>query len=88
MSSASGSDDGRRRPLDALAALVGLDAARQKEALAFFELGPRDADALRAMRPLAEASVDEIVEEFYAHLLAFDHTRTLLEAEPDRIVRL
>ena len=88
MSSGSGSGDGRTTPPGSLAALVGLNAERQRETRAFFELGPGDADALRAMRPLAEASVDGIVEAFYQHLLAFPHTRQLLEAEPDRIERL
>jgi len=88
MSPESGSVDGPAAPPTSLAALVGLDAERQRETRAFFELGAGDVEALRAMRPLAAAAVDGIVEAFYAHLLAFPHTRELLEAEPGRIERL
>jgi signal transduction histidine kinase len=56
--------------------------------LAFFDLGPADAAALRAIRPLAEASVGEVVERFYDHLLRFPELRELLEREPGRIERL
>lgn len=90
MSSGSDSDDGRRdeTPADLLAALVGLDATRQAETRDFFDLGPADAEVLRALGPFAHASVDAVVEEFYEHLLRFSDTRELLEAEPGRIPRL
>jgi signal transduction histidine kinase len=91
MSSGSGSDDGgeRRLPPDArLSDLIGLDERRQAERLAFFEIGPDDLRALRALRPLAEARVDELVEEFYDHLLRFPELEPLLHETPDRLATL
>lgn len=82
MSSASDSDRPRRR------GPVGLDPAQQAELLAFFALGPDDARVLRDYHDTAEASVDSVVAEFYAHLLAFPDLERLLRAEPDRIDRL
>src|SRR6266581_3538425 len=54
---------------DELGEATGLDGAQRAERLDFFELGPDDARALGAYRPLAEATVDRIVADFYAHLL-------------------
>jgi signal transduction histidine kinase len=85
MSSASGSADAAR---EELAARVGLDEARQEEMRAFFGLGLDDTTALRTLRPLAEASVDGIVEEFYAHLLRFPSLEEILRQEPGRIAHL
>jgi signal transduction histidine kinase len=90
MSSGSGSGDRARRRSapERLADLTGLGTARRRERLAFFELDERDAEALRGLRPLAEASVDELVAEFYAHLRRFPHLERLLTAEPDRIAKV
>ncbi|HLK12160.1 MAG TPA: protoglobin domain-containing protein [Candidatus Binatia bacterium] len=74
-------DDQAEKPLT-------LDAARRAARLAFFELGPDDAVTLRALGPLAEAHVDRLVDEFYAHLLAFPELEAFLRAEPGRIERL
>jgi signal transduction histidine kinase len=91
MSSASNSDGsggpaGRAgRPLGEPA---GFTDSRRTERLAFFDLGPEDTAELRAYRPLAEKTVDTIVDEFYAHLLRFPELDTLLRVEPDRIGKL
>lgn len=84
MSSESRSTD--LRPL--LRELTGLDAERQAERLAYFDLGPADREALRALAPLARRTVDGIVAGFYEHLLRFPELKTLLDAEPDRLDRL
>ena len=66
----------------------GSDDPGRRTRLAFFELGERDAETLRALQPLAERTVDGIVERFYEHLLAFPELKALLEEEPGRIDRL
>jgi signal transduction histidine kinase len=86
MSSGSRSTDGSRPRL--LSELTGLDPAQQAERLAYFDLGPEDAEALRQLAPQAAARVDEVVERFYDHLLRFPELATLLEAEPGRIARV
>ncbi len=91
MSSGSNSSDdprGTPPPGRSLGEATGLDEAQRAERLGFFELGPDDAAALKACRPLAEASVDRIVSDFYAHLLRFPELEQLLQAEPGRIARL
>ncbi|MCS7048724.1 MAG: protoglobin domain-containing protein [Verrucomicrobiae bacterium] len=46
--------------------------------LQFLNLSANDAEALRALRPLFEQRLDEVVDAFYAHLLAFPETAQLL----------
>src|SRR6266571_2558 len=91
MSSGSNSSDGPRGtppPGRPLGEATGLDGAQRAERLDFFELGPDDARALGAYRPLAEATVDRIVSDFYAHLLRVPELEQLLRAEPGRIAKL
>jgi signal transduction histidine kinase len=85
----SGSTSGDRPDLRGLLRdLTGLDEAHREERLRFFALGRDDADLLRAYRPLAEATVDAIVTDFYAHLLRFPELEDLLSAERGRIAKL
>lgn len=86
MSSGSRSTDGSRPPL--LSELTGLDPAQQAERLAYFDLGPDDAEELRRLAPQAAGHVDEVVERFYEHLLRFPELATLLNAEPGRMERV
>lgn len=88
MSSGSNPADGARgrRPADVPG--PELDAAGRAEQLAFFELGPADAERLRESRTIVEANVDDVVEQFYAHLLRFPPLADLLHAEPERIEKL
>jgi signal transduction histidine kinase len=90
MSSESNSGDGpgAPRPGQPLGEATGLGDAHRAERLAFFELDPDDAAALQASRPLAETTVDQIVADFYAHLLRFPELERLLTAEPGRIAKL
>src|SRR5690348_7949667 len=67
---------------------TGLTGARREEQLSLFEIGPDDARELRAYRPLADRTVDRIVDDFYAHLLRFPELATLLSDEPGRIAKL
>jgi signal transduction histidine kinase len=82
----SGSRSTEPPPL--LRELTGLDRRQQAERLAYFDLGPADEAALRALAPLAERTVDRIVGEFYDHLLRFRELSDLLHAEPGRLERL
>ena len=70
-----------------LGELTGLDEAARTERLAYFGLGPADAEALRGQQALAEENVERVVAEFYDHLLRFPELQRLL-AEPGRIARL
>jgi signal transduction histidine kinase len=87
MSSGSRSTDEPAAP-PLLRELTGLTPAQQAERLAYFGLGPADAAALRALRPLAEATVERLIDEFYDHLLRFPELAALLRGEPGRIERL
>lgn len=75
-----------RPPL--LREMTGLDAAQQAERLDYFDIGPADRETLRALAPLAERTVDDIVAGFYQHLLRFPELTDLLHAEPGRPERL
>jgi signal transduction histidine kinase len=84
MSSGSTSDD----PGRLLRELTGLTEERREGCLRFFDLGADDARALDAYRPLAERNVDQIVADFYEHLLRFPELEALLRTEPERIEKL
>src|SRR6266849_4406806 len=87
MSSGSRSTD-RPGSRGSLRELRGLDDEHRAEQLSFFELGAEDTRALQGYRPVAEATVDRIVSDFYAHLLRFPELERLLRAEPARIAKL
>jgi signal transduction histidine kinase len=71
-----------------LSELRGLDEVHRAERLAFFQLGDEDAKALLGYQPVAAATVDRIVSDFYAHLLRFPELEDLLRADPERIAKL
>jgi signal transduction histidine kinase len=87
MSSASTSDD-RPGLGGLLRELTGLHEARREEQLSFFQLGDDDGQLLAAYRPLAEATVDGIVSDFYAHLLSVPELAQVLHHESGRIAKL
>ncbi|MFI5366851.1 MAG: protoglobin domain-containing protein [Candidatus Binatia bacterium] len=66
---------------------AGLDEAGRRARLAFLSLGPADEANLAEIREFARTHVDEIVDAFYAHLLAFDETRRTLH-DPAQVIRL
>ncbi|HVM97648.1 MAG TPA: protoglobin domain-containing protein [Candidatus Acidoferrales bacterium] len=57
---------------------LGLDGAGRQRRLAFLDLGEKDEALLKELRDFARQHVDEIVEEFYAHLWTFEETRQIL----------
>lgn len=63
---------------------AGPDYSRR---LAFLELGPADAERLRAAAASFSEWSDEFVERFYRHLFAFDETARFLQ-HPARVERL
>lgn len=85
------SDPGRTAraadPTEAPAALHLGDEERQLR-LAFNEIGPADAGRLGALAPRLSARFDEIIADFYAHLLRFPELEALLRAEPGRVAKL
>lgn len=70
-----------------LLAQAGLNDVSRQRRLAFLEFGPEDEARLAEIREFAHAHVDEIVDAFYAHLMAFEETRRLLGDE-QQIARL
>ena len=82
----SGSSSADRPALPGL--LRGLDEEQRATLLAFFELGRADGNALVGYRPLAEATVDRTVADFYAHLLRFPELAAILHSEAGRIAKL
>ncbi len=85
----SGSSSGSRPGLpNLLRERTGLDEERRAEQLSFFELGDGDTAALAGYRPIADATVDRIVSDFYTHLMRFPELAELLQAEPGRIAKL
>src|SRR5262245_43098844 len=75
-------------PLSLLRELTGIDAEQQAERLAYFDLGPPDREILRKLAPFASQRVDDIVAQFYEHLLRFPELEALLHEEPGRLERL
>ncbi len=73
--------------MSSLLGRVGLDAAGRGRRLAFLGFDDADAENLTKLRAFGVANVDEIVDAFYEHLLAFEETRRLLDGE-GQIARL
>lgn len=65
-----------------------LDDEERARRLAFNHLGDEDAARLAGLRPLLAPHLDEVIAEFYAHLLRFSDLERLLREEPDRVPRL
>ena len=56
----------------------------REQRLKFVGLTPRDAESLRALRPLFEEHIVAIENAFYEELLAFPETAQLLQRSHDR----
>lgn len=82
-----GHPPGRNGPGE-LSRRLGLDQAHLDDRLAFFEIGPEDERQLAALREVCRPSLDQIVADFYAHLLRFPPLEALLRAEPGRVAKL
>lgn len=81
-------DDEHDREGSELRHRLGLDAQRLAERLAFYELSVRDEERLAAIRDVCDPRLDEIIADFYAHLLRFPELEALLRAEPGRVAHL
>ncbi len=81
-------------PLDeaaaAIARAMGVDGAEAEYRKAFLEFDARDAALLKELHARLQGARTEFVDAFYAHLLAFDEIRPLLqdEAALERLKRL
>jgi signal transduction histidine kinase len=75
---------------NALLGQVGLDEESRARRLAYLEYGSVDQACLAELRAFVHDHVDEVVEDFYAHLLRFDQTRAFLgdEAQIARLKKL
>jgi len=87
-------DDGKGPPSrdpaggTTLRGALGLDPVHTTERLAFYELSARDEERLAELAAVCDPQLDEIIADFYAHLLRFPHLEQLLRAEPGRVTRL
>jgi signal transduction histidine kinase len=57
---------------------AGLDEPGRRRRLAFLDFGPEDEANLAEIRQFARDHVDDIVDAFYRHLVAFEETRRIL----------
>jgi signal transduction histidine kinase len=67
---------------------LALGDRRLTDRLAFFQLTDRDEEILSSVGETCFSKLDEIVAEFYAHLLRFEPLEDLLRAEPGRVAKL
>jgi signal transduction histidine kinase len=71
-----------------LSEVLGLDAERLAERLSFYEISPRDEELLAQISELCDPRLDELIADFYAHLLRFPELETMLRATPGRVPHL
>ncbi len=87
-------DDGKGSPSrdvaggTSLRGALGLDPVHTTERLAFYELSARDEERLAELAAVCDPQLDEVIADFYAHLLRFPHLEQVLRAEPGRVSRL
>lgn len=78
-------DDAGKR---VLSTALGLDAERLAERLSFYEISARDEELLAQISEVCDSHLDEVIADFYAHLLRFPQLEELLRATPGRVTRL
>lgn len=71
-----------------LSKALGLDAESLAERLAFYEISPRDEDLLAQISDVCDPRLDDVIADFYAHLLRFPQLEELLRGAPGRVTRL
>lgn len=71
-----------------LSRLLGLDAERVAERLAFFGLGAADEARLAGLAEVCGPRLDQVVADFYAHLLRFPALEEMLRSEAGRVAKL
>lgn len=71
-----------------LSRTLGLDAERLAERLAFYEISARDEELLARISDVCDPRLDEVIADFYAHLLRFPQLEELLRGAPGRVARL
>jgi signal transduction histidine kinase len=81
-------DDAPPRTDRALSEVLGLDAERLAERLSFYEISARDEELLAQISELCDPRLDEVIADFYAHLLRFPELETLLRGVPGRVPHL
>jgi signal transduction histidine kinase len=68
--------------------MLGLSEGRLADRLAFFQITPRDEARLAEVGDACASGLDQIVADFYAHLLRFPPLEELLRAEAGRVAKL
>ena len=81
-------DESIRDWLLELSRALGLGEGQLADRLAFFEITTRDERHLRDVGAACASRLDQIVADFYAHLLRFPPLEELLRSEPGRVAKL
>jgi signal transduction histidine kinase len=81
-------DERTRDPLSELSRMMGLGESGIADRLAFFQITARDEKHLADIGDACAPGLDQLVAEFYAHLLRFPPLEGLLRAEPGRVAKL
>ena len=81
-------DEHSRHPLFELSRALGLGEGRLADRRAFFQITERDEKHLAELGEACASGLDQIVADFYAHLLRFSPLEDLLRAEPGRVAKL
>jgi signal transduction histidine kinase len=71
-----------------LSELLGLDTERTAERLAFYDVSSTDEAYLAQLADICDPRLDELIADFYAHLLRFPALEELLRAVPGRVSKL
>jgi signal transduction histidine kinase len=82
------SDERKERGARELSERLGLDAKHIADRLAFYQIGPNDEAYLARLSEICDPRLDEIIADFYAHLLRFPALEEMLRAEPGRVPKL
>lgn len=81
-------DEDAPPPVRELSETLGLDAERLAERLDFYEISARDEELLAQISDVCDPRLDDVIADFYAHLLRFPQLEELLRAAPGRVARL
>src|SRR5690606_36733349 len=68
-----------------LSELIGLDAEKRAERLAFYDISPADEAHLAKLAEICDPHLERAIADFYAHLLRFPELEEMLRAGPDRV---
>ncbi|RZI44662.1 STAS domain-containing protein [Herbaspirillum sp. HC18] len=77
----------RRKERKSLLDALNIDEEEISTRKRFLQFGEEDAARLKSINDIAGKYADDVIEDFYRHLLSFDETRTFLN-DPDTLARV